>query len=656
MLEGELKVIPVAPLSESDPSLIYLQNAIEIKLKTLFQDYKKKNFLSALPVFTIIKSEEHPLNLTFIAVSKYRMGAFSFLFNLITEWFLPGKRLDVAYHYAVDFRLLEISNDVLTYSEFNIYLESPSDLEMLLNHYSIISNDALLGISSETYAKKIMEVRGTLQGQKIVILQQQLSTLIRRLPEFFTSDLLTEMQHFLVLCYNDFKEQRSVSHLARLIVSHYLFRKNLLKSIKSDPQKRVATVKLFRTTVNFPQGTKNIVALNLGLNFLHEKEVVEQRHIIRAIKKIIPTAAVIDQTFFQNRKGGEPMASYYVEIEKAEGKPFTLDEIKKLRKELPVELENHIAKLTLPVFMPRNEEEIMRNILSLAHQLKYIRDLPQVFISFDEQTEKNLFFTVIFVRILKEGEKPLLDKLKEADSFLKTHFDRIKMVGLVRKKYPKEATVFRVKFAKENFIRGDHSIDLYKARQAVVNELTRAIGEFRDFNGGMISKQNELLSHVKEMMATRQEQFNEVLLEKFFFSLSPVIMRTVLEPFAFESLFLMLLQELKAGAPPKHKLRVNYKVDPDFTYVILSSLQRGVLDEAHRALHKFQSTGADLIQGYLKTSSGVYMGYIFRCLDVHKQIQFKTAIENLVLDSFKVDKPVFNVDRNESDSHLIANV
>ena len=58
-----------------------------------------------------------------------------------------------------------------------------------------------------------------------------------------------------------------------------------------------------------------------------------------------------------------------------------------------------------PVFMPRNEEEIMRNIVSLSDQIKYLRDIPQVFITFDEQTTANLFFTIIMVRLLKGEEK-----------------------------------------------------------------------------------------------------------------------------------------------------------------------------------------------------------------------------------------------------------
>ncbi|MEG7679923.1 hypothetical protein U2083_14295, partial [Listeria monocytogenes] len=82
----------------------------------------------------------------------------------------------------------------------------------------------------------------------------------------------------------------------------------------------------------------------------------------------------------------------------------------------------------------------------------------------------------------------------------------------MRKKYPKEATVFRAKVGKEQFLRRDHSINLYEARQAVVLELLRVVGDFRDFNGGIISKQNELVSTVKSLLEGKFK-YHDLLLE-----------------------------------------------------------------------------------------------------------------------------------------------
>ena len=39
---------------------------------------------------------------------------------------------------------------------------------------------------------------------------------------------------------------------------------------------------------------------------------------------------------------------------------------------LPDQIKEHIEQLTHPIFMPRNEEEVLRNIMALSRQLRYV--------------------------------------------------------------------------------------------------------------------------------------------------------------------------------------------------------------------------------------------------------------------------------------------
>src|SRR5690606_28004721 len=177
--------------------------------------------------------------------------------------------------------------------------------------------------------------------------------------------------------------------------------------------------------------------------------------------------------------------------------------------------------------------------------IKYLRDIPQMFITFVEQTHHHLFFTVIIVRVIKPDTVPVGRLFSNAGTAFEFIHDRCRTIGHIRKKYRKEANVFRVKVLKEQFLRHDHSIDLYKARQSVVNEITRLLGDVRDFNGGMISKQSELLASLVELL--EGIKYNDLLLENFFYSLNPVIMRTVLDPQALKTLFQMLLDCIGEG-------------------------------------------------------------------------------------------------------------
>lgn len=622
-------------LEEEVPEPIYYQaicNGIRHVLKKLLPDYffdrkwqaekspenVRKKMLAMMPV---VKSTQNDRLMCFYSFYRHRENAFKFFFDLVSQWLVPGKKLNVVLLYTADFQLPELGDEVFTICEVIIKADAAEDRDLIERNFPLIETDAKIGLESDHYARKIFELRGVLNDQKTSLIQQRIALAIKRFPASFSSDIFTEMQHILVTCDDDFKEQRTVMHLSRVIGVQYFFRRQLLKWLREFPQKRNVVVKVFSSEVNFPQGKKHVLALVIGLN-LRGKEVFEQRNLVKAIQQYIPTAAAIDQTYFTNRRGSEKIMTVYLEIEKGDNKKFSSDEIRKLKNNLPNDLQKHIGLLLPPVFMPRNEEEIMRNILSLSQQIKYLRDIPQVFITFDEQTERNVFFTVIAVRVLQKGMESIHDLVRKSSPFFRYIHDRTKTVGYLRQKYAKEATVFRLKFAKESFLRGDHSIDLYKARQSVVNELTRCIGEFRDFNGGMIAKQNELLAEVKSLFADEKVAYDEILLENLFYSLVPVIMRTVLDSSVFKKFFEKLLKAIEEGIPEGDKTVLKYFEDAHATYLIVIGYSWVSLDEIAKTLHKFNSGGTDLVQGHVKTAEFACMGYILMSSDPKKQEQF----------------------------------
>jgi hypothetical protein len=437
---------------------------------------------------------------------------------------------------------------------------------------------------------------------------------------------LTEMQHVLVICQDEFKAARTSRHLSRIISLQYVFRKRLLESIKKEPSKRHLSLKLFKTRIHLLQQDKVVLSVLVGINFLKDKELFEQKHILSAIQNYVPSAQVLENSFFVNRRGSENLCTLYLELEKKEGDPFTDEEIKLLRRELPVELQDRIEHLMHPIFMPRNEEEIMRNMLSLSNQIKYVADIPQISITFDEQTHANLFFTVILARVVKEGSVSIQEMFKSAESFLSYTHDRTKNLGVLRKKYHKEANVFRVKLSKEAFLRRDHSINLYEARQAVALELFRVVGDFRDYNGGMISKQGELLCTVKDLLG-EGIKFKDLLLENFFYSLTPVIMRTVLEPEALCSLFVLLLDCIEeTGADDEHAL-LKIQSDAAFVFVIIKSQDRSFKEDLNRALNKFHLHSPELANAYIQIYDYHYVGYVYRSDDPEKQKQFAQTVQ-----------------------------
>ncbi len=334
----------------------------------------------------------------------------------------------------------------------------------------------------------------------------------------------------------------------------------------------------------------------------------------------------MEGSFFIDRAPDSSLQTLYLEIEQPDGFDFTLDEIQRLRTSLPDQIKGHIEQLAHPIFMPRNEEEVLRNIMSLSRQLRFVNDMPQVIISFDEQKGEGLSFTVILLRVQLANSPTLQEVFTKSKTSLKYIPDRVRRVGHLRKKYVKEATVFRTLVDSSPFLRRDGSVDLYKARQYILSELSKLIGEVRDYNGGMIYKQNELLSSLKSSLGRIGEQHN-ILLEKFYYSLNPIEMRTSVEMDHLKQLFLLLLQATKTDS-------VMHKKNGDFLYkqdgkralavIPVDTAKRKTLSDRIGLLslpvHQFVSFA-------LETEGMLYAGYLLLSEDKEAQARFLSALE-----------------------------
>ncbi len=591
----------------------------------VLEDGDQKIFEEALPLISSIDAERVPADLSFFCVLKSRPNAFKFFYEMITHWLIPGERLNVSLVYAVDFKLPDLSDQTYCLCEVLIRVEEQEKLETIKANFPSISSELRLGLPYAYHARRILEIRGLTADEKTALIQDYIGRLIQKVPSLFDRDVLGEMQHMLVICRDQFKMERSARHLGRLISTQYLFRRAIQKTITEELNKRHVIVKLIKTEIKHNQESKPVLGIVVGLNFLKEKEIFEERHLVYALQHLIPEAKAVKGSILSHRREHEQIITFYLEIEKESGEAFTSTEMKLLRDELPTDLQTRVGCLMHPLFMPRNEEEVMRNVLTLSSQIKYIRDIPQVCINFEEQTISSLSFTVVLVRIVPPGSHSIEELFKSSETTLEYIQDRCKTLGFLRGKYAKEATVFRIKLPKDKFIRKDHSIDLYKARQEVVLALLQAVGEFRDFNGGMISKQHELLAEVRlrlKGVAKRQE----LLLENFFYSLTPVVMRTVLEPEALSHLFTLLLQSILVTFSADKDYYENIDVTENFAYVVIKCENRAIKEIVVQAIAELHIPSTQLAAGHVIVHDQHYLSYIYRSDEHEAQQQFVTAI------------------------------
>lgn len=578
-----------------------------------------------LPLITWSEFEAVPFNLSFYLLCNYRANAFKFFFELISRWLVPGKRLNVVLFFAVDFRFPDLSEEVYTIAEVMVRIDNHKDVETINRHLSMIGTEIRLGVSSYYHASRILEIKGLSSDEKITLIQENMAIVLRRLASVFDEDIYSEMQHFLVNSNEKFKNIHEYQHMSRIICFYYLFRKSLREKINLNPDKRHLNIKFLNTRLHLPHEIKKVLGVLIGVN-LGDHDFFEQKQLLRAIQTVIPNVEEVEDSFLVNVSRKDSIRILYIEVKKGDGSDFSIAEVKHLRRDLPSELKGRIERRLHPIFMPRNEEEIMRNIVTLSYQLKFIRDIPQVIISFDEQTDETITFTVIFLRILKQGVKSIQEEFKQANTFLTYFQDRSKIVGYLRKKYAKEATVFRVGLEQHQFLREDHSVDLYKARLVVVTELARIFGDIRDYNGGMISKQNELFRALNELLGG-VAAYNQLLLENFFYSINPVVMRSVLEPLPLKILFLLLLDALEDGFIEHANYSIKFQQEAEILFMIITANDPSFKEFLKLSLERINPTQLELASVEVVVNELFCMGLLFRHPEKEKRLRFYTAVE-----------------------------
>ena len=287
--------------------------------------------------------------------------------------------------------------------------------------------------------------------------------------------------------------------------------------------------------------------------------------------------------------------------------------------------------------MPRNEEEVMRNILVLNNQLKIPQDIPHVIISFHKQTDAKLTFSIILLRVLKPDDKPLAKLFPKFRSKAQFTDHDVKTVGLIRKRYPKEANVFDIHVEKKHFLRKDFSVDLSQARRHIFLILSDLLGEIRDYNGGMISKQNEVLNDLKKLLLQMNIR-NDFLLENFFYSLVPNYMQSIAKPLILKKLFLLVLEALEHDFGNQFYFLKTQIVEDHFL-ITLGAINPTLKDFIEERIESVDLEGAQLTTSFVNTYDISCLSYLLKFTDSD---QHQRLLQRII-ESIKIWKETLSI-------------
>ncbi len=618
-----MKLSPI-PQSSARPHVKPINPKIEEK--DLFERLLKQLQTERLspPVVKLITDPQRPSAVSLIFLCRRQSHVVKYLSEMVTRWLIPSKRLPLARLYMTPC-LLNEREEVYMMGEIELSLSNPDERSFAASHFDLLKAELELGLSSPYHANRLMEMKALSTDEKRLLVQDRIVQMIHRFPNRFETDIFSILHHFFLSLSGEYLRSRETKQFSANLAFFYLMKKELFAKGDQEEARRHVCIKVVRRSLHLPFGTRSALGILVGVNFLRENEKFGKEHLLKAVQTVNASLSLVEESELLYIDPDHNLQLLYLEFEKEGGERFSNQDISRLKERLSHQVQVRIEQLQHPLFMPRNEEEVLRHIVTLGRELKFSRDVPQIVIHFEKQTGHSLHFVAIVARVAHPDVK---ESSEIVDMLTPTfRLDRNKKLGHLRNKYPKEALVFKVELPVNEFLREDHSIDLYRARHDVLKRLEEAFGPLRDYNGGIISKQNEALDALLKSLGAEgpRQQF---LLENFFHSITPVERRSLVKVDVLRQFFLVFLKVFENLSFYQNQLEVEERDEALCIVVELKSKSDKEIVQAR--VRGLQLSPHDLLSFVHERDERVILGYMFLNKDRAKRNQLLCRIKERI--------------------------
>lgn len=451
--------------------------------------------------------------------------------------------------------------------------------------------------------------------------QERLKKWAVRFSHAHDSSIFSNLLVLYLVSSKKFLDHRSYIHLFRMILSIHTMQNKLSHSTTFFPHQRNLEIRWIPTSLQYPFSTKPVLGCLIGFNVMDRYELFDEENILLALQKYLPELRLVKDSFYCHPSQHKNLKLIYLEIEKKDGKSFSHKEQTLLRRHMEEKVKDTIQTLSPTIFMSPNEEEIYKNILVLSQQIKSLSDLPQAFITLDRQVGNEIVFLVTLVYV-SPSQSFSLAKCFSNNLFFSQRIITVKQID----NHPVEAHIFRFHFQRDvSLLRSNGSLNFYAARQKVVSLINSAIGEFRDYNGGIILKQQELLHSFKERYLELIQNDSE-LLESFFYAITPLEKQVILPLDLLCQLFSYFLENRKQKL--KEGNSYNFKIYRHSRNVFLhihckNSLMKEAITEM---MNKQYFKAQEIAYSLLEIDSEIFFACLFQA-PVKKVDSFLTTLE-----------------------------
>lgn len=477
------------------------------------------------------------------SISSFKTSSAKFIHEFIHLEVEMNSNLGVESFLALPFQFFELDAQKYLVTETVLYIKEIKTLESCYNLVRGLHKQLRLGLRSPFYARMCMEMKGRSVESKVALVQERIMRYIHRFPEVFDYDLIPLMNEFMSQAKEVFSKNRMTKDLSKVILAWYYFSKKMSIKAKIRTSERRVYIKSHFCFIEELFGRKKVLSVMVGLSYLNENERLAKDHLLKACRKFIKGVIEVEGSFMKINLEGSDSKYFYIEIKKKDGVITPLEK-KSFEIGFSKYLEVHIQKFTRKIFMPQNTEEVIKYTVALSKELKTPDDFAQVAVLFDSQMTDSLLFTAIVVRARAEDSISAFEIFSKGEE--KRYSCKIKHVR--RLGDFKEGIEISYIMKISSFMREDYSIDIYRARSKIIADLQHKFGVVRDYNGGMLEKQGDVLSVCQAALKKRGVK-NSVLLENFFYALQPSEIRAIIDAKSFEAFFLSFYEVFTYKVP-----------------------------------------------------------------------------------------------------------
>ncbi len=465
------------------------------------------------------------------SISEFVKTSSKFIYEFIHSEIETVSALEIESFCSLPFRFFELESKKYLVTETVIAVNDSKKIDACYSLVKGLQKQMVLGLRSSFYARMVLEMKGQSLEGKSSYVQARIMSYIHRFPALFDYDLIPLMNEFMTDAKEEFTKNRTVKDLSRMIVTLYHFSKKIsLKGRARGGSSREIYAKASTLYIDELFGRKKVLSVLVGVSHLSENERFSRDHLVKACRNFIKGAMPLENSYLKLSLKGSQTLLFYLELEKKDG-DISFAESKQLSSGLAKYIEVHVQKFARKIFMPQNTEEVIKYTVALSKELHSKEDFPQVAVLFDSQANEDLLFTAIIVRA--KGKKSAFEMFDKVEG--RGYSFRIKHIRTLGEFKEGIEVCYSMKVT--SFMREDYSIDIYRARAKIIVDLQKRLGIIRDYNGGMLEKQGDLLS-VCQALLRKKGVKNSVLVENFFYAIHPSEMRAITNVESFTQFFM----------------------------------------------------------------------------------------------------------------------